>query len=108
MQKMGIELHLGESAEQEFRKAVYKHKFDRAWLTEFYHLESDHYALMGAILEFTKPSTEDTLRENPLDSEQSSMELPWVGDVSEELRGMLGARYRALYGREPGEREIKH
>lgn len=56
-----------DKAELEFRKALYKIKFDRAWLNEIYKIENEHYTIMGAILEFTRANTEESLRLNPLD-----------------------------------------
>ena len=55
--RMGVVILGNESAELEYKKAFYKHKFDRAWLTEILKIESDHYIVMGAILEFAKPKT---------------------------------------------------
>jgi hypothetical protein len=37
---MGIPLFETEKAELEFRKALYKHKFDRDWVNEIYKIEN--------------------------------------------------------------------
>lgn len=104
---MNIPLGENEKAELEFRKALYKHKFDRAWLNEVYKIENEHYTVMGAILEFTRITTEDSLKNNPLKLPNTSAEykfevdLPFIKETSEELMLMLCQRYRAIYGREP-------
>lgn len=111
---MNIPLNKGENAELEFRKAYYKHKFDRAWLNELYKIENEHYTVMGAILEFTKNNTPECFKNNPLNLSNVSSEykfegeLPFLMDTSEELILMLCQRFRALYGREPNHVEIKH
>lgn len=45
-----IDLEENENAEQEFRKAMYRHMFDRVWNNEYQRLENEHYTIMGAIL----------------------------------------------------------
>ena len=113
-ERMEIPLEEHETAELEFRKALYKIKFDRSWLNEIYKIENKHYTIMGAILEFTKPNSENTITVNPLDlpnihaSYKYDVELPFLKDISEELMIMLCQRFRALYGREPTQIEIKH
>ena len=65
---MGIHIDEDKSAELEFRKALYKHKFDRQWYNEVTKIENEHYAIMGAILAFTKSTSPDALTSNPLES----------------------------------------
>lgn len=92
---MDIELKVDESAELEFRKALYKHKFDRNWYNDLTKIENEHYAIMGAIFEFTKADSPDALRFDPLELPKTSLEykffvdLPLMKDLSEELMFML-------------------
>jgi hypothetical protein len=92
---MEIGLNEGESAEMEFRKAFYKHKFDRAWLNEIQKIENEHYTVMGAIIEFTRANTTDSLKVNPLTMINAytdykyELDLPFLRDTSEELMLLL-------------------
>lgn len=94
-EKMEISIEEHEVAELEFRKALYKLKFDRAWLNDIYKIENKHYTVMGAIMEFTKPTNENVFTVNPLDLPNSlsaykyDVELPFLKDFSEELMIML-------------------
>jgi hypothetical protein len=47
---MEIDMRDEDDGELEFRKAYYKHKFDRVWNNEYQRLENEHYTIMGAIL----------------------------------------------------------
>lgn len=82
----------------EFRKALYRHKFNRAWNNDILRIESDHYTIMGALLEFAKSSTSaEIYKENPLKLSNNLSEyripedqLPtFLKDLSEELLLML-------------------
>lgn len=109
-----ITLAEGESAELEFRKALYRHKFDRQWYGEISRIENEHYGIMGAILEFTRLNTPDALKVDPLTLPATSTEykfeidLPFMRDISDELMMMLCQRFRSKYGTEPSEFEVKH
>jgi hypothetical protein len=111
---MGVPLLSGEKAELEFRKTLYKHKFDRQWFNEYQKIENEHYAVMGAIVEFTKPNTADQLKISPLDlptvstTYQFEVNLPFLQDISDELLSMLQQRFRQQYASEPTELDIKH
>lgn len=111
---MGIPLLPEEKAEFEFRKTLYKHKFDRQWFNDFQKIENEHFAIMGAIIEFTKPNTSDSLKINPLDLPTASasyafeVNLPFLVDISDELLFMLQQRFRQQYAKEPSELDIKH
>ena len=37
-----------------FKKAMLRHQFDRTFAQEVAQMEDDHYAVMGAIIEFSK------------------------------------------------------
>lgn len=111
---MGVPLYEEESAELEFRKALYKHKFDRTWFKDFTKIENEHYAMMGAILEFTKGDTEDAFKINPLELSNTpadykfEFDVPFAKELSEELMMMLCQRYRYLYGKNVSDLEVKH
>ena len=65
---MQIQIDESESAELEFRKAIYKHKFDRNWYIDLQQIEIYHYSIMGAIYEFTKyGASAEYLTQNPLE-----------------------------------------
>lgn len=111
---MNIEVPDETSAELEFRKAIYKHKFDRQWYSEITKIENDHYAVMGAILAFTKTTSPEALKENPLESPLKSVEykyevdIPFVRELSDELMMMLGQKFRFNFARVQNESEVKH
>lgn len=111
---MSIALAEDESAELEFRKALYKHKFDRQWYNEVTKIENEHYAIMGAIVSFTKPSSPEALMCNPLDSHTKSAEykydvdIPFIKELSDELMVMLCQKYRFSFARVSNEFEVKH
>ena len=114
---VGVKIYEKERAELEFRKALYRHKFNRAWNNDILRVESDHYTIMGALLEFTKTSTSaEIYKENPLTLSNNQLEyripedqLPtFLKDLSEELLLMLCQRFRQGYGRELTHFEIKH
>lgn len=69
---------------------------------------------MGAILEFTKSSTPDALKANPLTLSKSSTEyvyevdIPYMKDISDELMLMLCQRFRYMHAKEPTEFDVKH
>lgn len=95
-QSMDIPIGIDEYAELEFRKATYKHKFDRQWYMEKTRIENEHYTIMGVILEFTKgTSSENCLKTSPLELAKNSSEykfdidLPFFKDISEELVTLL-------------------
>ena len=70
-----MKIYEKERAELEFRKALYRHKFNRAWNNDILRAESDHYTIMGALLEFTKTSSSaDIYKENPLTLSNNSLE----------------------------------
>jgi len=78
-------------------------------------LENDHYAVMGAISEFTKASTNDSMSVSPLDLPKATTgyvfetNLPFLQDISEELSLMLSQRFRGKYVHtEPTPFDIKH
>ena len=80
-------------------------------------IESDHYTIMGALVEFTKANSSDSIyRENPLLLSNNPAEyhipedqLPtFLKELSEELLLMICQRYRQKYGRELTHFEIKH
>ena len=104
---MDVPLLEGELAELEFRKALYRHKFDRQWYSEFQKIENEHYGIMGAILEFTRPTTPDALKTDPLTLSKNlneyvfDIDLPYMKDTSDELMLMLCQRFRFLYAKEP-------
>lgn len=93
---MGISILTDEKAELEFRKALYRHKFDLQWYNEQRKVENEHYAIMGAIIHFTRPgSAGEHLKVNPLGLPTIStkyiyeIDLPFVSDISDELLLML-------------------
>ena len=64
---MGVNIYEKENPELEFRKALYRHKFNRAWNNDILRIESDHYTIMGALLEFTKGScSAEIYKDSPL------------------------------------------
>lgn len=111
---MGIEINEEASAELEFRKALYKHKFDRTWCSDVTKIENEHYAIMGAIVAFTKVSSPEALTKNPLDDLSKSAEykyeinIPFVKELSDELLTMLCQKFRYQFGRVSNEFEVKH
>jgi hypothetical protein len=48
-ERMNISLKDGESAEIEFRKAYYKHRFDYNWNREVGKIEAEYLRMMGRI-----------------------------------------------------------
>jgi hypothetical protein len=113
---MGIPLSEGESAELEFRKALYRLKFDRVWNSEIQRIENEHYTIMGAILAFKNSSDKPSIygRVDPLTLPSKPTEysyepdLTCIKDMSEELLYMLCQSYRSKHGRKTSIVEVKH
>ena len=49
----------------EFKKAAFRHQFDRDWSANTLKMENDHFAIMGAIIEFSKAGM-DFMKVDPL------------------------------------------
>lgn len=88
-QSLEIDLEENDLAELEFRKAMYRHMFDRVWNSEHSRLENEHYTIMGAILQFTKSTSPEILLSlNPLQQSNNPAEynydinLPFLKGVS--------------------------
>ena len=45
----------GEDLVLEFKKATNMQSFDQEWGAEITRISNDHYAILGAIIEFSKP-----------------------------------------------------
>eukprot|EP00347_Sterkiella_histriomuscorum_P012308 403369086 len=112
---MEIDINPGEFAELEYKKAYYKLKFDRIWNNEIQRIENQHYTIMGAIIQFTKAtSPESVLSQNPLKLSNNPYEykyeysLSFTKDLSEELLLMLCQFFRQKFGRKIKPSEVKH
>ena len=109
---LGIKSYLGEqSLELEFKKATYKHKFDRSWYSEVLALENQCMAHMGAILERTKAKTTG-FEKSPLELSTDPAEyafnfdLSFAKNISDECLALFSVKFRLKYGQIPSDMDI--
>jgi hypothetical protein len=91
MRQNGVEV---ENCAFEFKKVSFKHQFDREWSSEVNHMRNDHFAILGSIIEFSKPNmgflpTDPMDVEGDLKSYKWSLKLPFLEGVSEEMFFLL-------------------
>ena len=102
----------GQRIEIEFKKAINKHKFDRAWYNEILKMENDHHAVMGAILICTKRTTSG-YNKYPLSMSTNSSEykfefdLSFAKDLSEECMSLFHSKFKLKYGVAPDHLDIQ-
>ncbi len=96
----------------EFKKAINKHKFDRAWYNEVLKLHNDHSAIMGSILVCTKKNTTG-FAQDPLQLSTNSSEyhfdfdLNFGRNLSDECMSLFSSFYKLNYEQPPDDLDIQ-
>ncbi len=97
------------SVQFEFKKAVNKHQFDVDWNNIRMGLFRHHYAVMGALLEYTRATTEG-METDPLsckDNYNWDPKVSFLNDFSEEMKYLLSEKFVLQFVEPPSKMEIK-
>lgn len=64
-------------------------------------MEDDHYAVMGAIIEFSKAEMAGCLVEDPInvpiENYKWSLTLPFLNDISEDMQQLLCQKFKIRF-----------